>query len=59
MFDLLEARPIYDLRGHDKQVTAVTFSPNSGDLVASGGADAQVFLWKTNMHQEDKRLRGY
>ena len=51
MFDLLEARPIYDLRGHEKGVSAVTFSPK-GDYMASGGQDHFVFVWKTNIAEE-------
>lgn len=51
MFDLLEARPIYDLRGHEKGVSAVTFSAK-GDYMASGGQDNYVFVWKTNIAEE-------
>ena len=52
MFDLLEARPIYDLRGHNRPVTAAQFSPK-GDYLASGGTDNLVFLWKTNLPGKD------
>lgn len=48
LFDLLEARPIYDLRGHNRPVTAAQFSPK-GDFLASGGSDNLVFLWKSNL----------
>ena len=53
MFDLLEARPIYDLRGHEKAVTAVSFSPK-GDYIVSGGKDNLVFLWKTNIDDVER-----
>lgn len=57
MFDLLEARPIYDLRGHDNAVTAVKFSPK-GDFIASGGTDHLVFVWRTNIDEGDVDLQG-
>ena len=53
MFDLLEARPIYDLRGHEKSVTAAKFSPK-GEFLASGGSDNLVFMWKTNVDAMDR-----
>lgn len=56
LFDLLEARPIYDLRGHDKGATAVKFNAN-GNYIASGGNDKLVFLWKTNIDTADREMR--
>ncbi|VDM31126.1 unnamed protein product [Hydatigera taeniaeformis] len=47
IFDLLEGRPIYTLSGHKGAISAAAFSI-SGELFASGGADEQVFIWKTN-----------
>ncbi|PAA75880.1 hypothetical protein BOX15_Mlig012063g1 [Macrostomum lignano] len=50
LYDLLEGRLIYTLRGHDGAVTACSFSV-CGANFASGGADQQVFLWRTNFDQ--------
>ncbi|XP_038611938.1 POC1 centriolar protein homolog B [Tachyglossus aculeatus] len=47
ILDLLEGRLIYTLHGHTGPVLAVSFS-KGGEQFASGGADAQVLLWKTN-----------
>jgi centriolar protein POC1 len=41
IFDLLEARPIYDLLGHKSSVTAVKFS-SKGNFFASGSEDKMV-----------------
>ena len=49
IFDLLEARPVFDLLGHEKPVTAVAFSPRNGSTIASGGKDSLVFLWQSNL----------
>ena len=49
IFDLLEARPVFDLLGHEKPVTAVAFSPKTGSTIASGGKDSLVFLWQSNL----------
>ncbi|XP_076447302.1 uncharacterized protein LOC143284496 isoform X1 [Babylonia areolata] len=50
IFDLLEGRIFYTLHGHQGPVTAATFSKN-GEFFASGGADEQVLVWKTNFDQ--------
>uniref|UniRef100_A0A674HYA1 POC1 centriolar protein homolog B n=1 Tax=Terrapene triunguis TaxID=2587831 RepID=A0A674HYA1_9SAUR len=47
IMDLLEGRLIYTLHGHKGPVLSVAFS-KGGEKFASGGADAQVLLWKTN-----------
>ncbi|KAM7178925.1 POC1 centriolar protein homolog B isoform 3-T3 [Macrochelys suwanniensis] len=47
IMDLLEGRVIYTLHGHKGPVLSVAFS-KGGEKFASGGADAQVLLWKTN-----------
>ncbi len=44
MFDLLEARPIYDVLGHKESVTTVKFS-TKGDYFASGSEDKMVYVW--------------
>ncbi|CAH7329429.1 Poc1b [Phodopus roborovskii] len=50
ILDLVEGRLIYTLQGHTGPVSTVTFSKD-GELFTSGGADAQVLLWRTNFNQ--------
>ncbi|XP_023078173.2 POC1 centriolar protein homolog B isoform X4 [Piliocolobus tephrosceles] len=50
ILDLLEGRLIYTLQGHTGPVFTVSFS-KGGELFASGGADTQVLLWKTNFDE--------
>ena len=45
--DLLEARPIYTLKGHTDGVKTVAFS-SDGNFFASGSADRQLLVWKSN-----------
>lgn len=52
ILDLLEGRLIYTLHGHKGPVLTVAFS-KGGEKFASGGADAQVLLWKTNFDSFD------
>ncbi|XP_010006305.1 PREDICTED: POC1 centriolar protein homolog B [Chaetura pelagica] len=52
ILDLLEGRLIYTLHGHKGPVLSVAFS-KGGEKFASGGADAQVLLWKTNFDSFD------
>lgn len=52
VLDLLEGRPIYTLKGHATAVTSVTFS-SDGQFFASGGADRQLLIWKTNFDRDD------
>ncbi len=40
-----------------RPVMCVAFSP-AGKFVASGGADNQVFVWKTNVDAVDQRIAG-
>ncbi|XP_053114229.1 POC1 centriolar protein homolog B isoform X3 [Hemicordylus capensis] len=47
IMDLLEGRLLYTLHGHEGPVFTVAFS-KGGETFASGGADIQVLLWKTN-----------
>jgi len=49
---LLEGRPIYTLKGHASSITSITFSQD-GDFFASGGADRQVLMWKSNFCRDD------
>lgn len=41
ILDLLEGRPIFTMKGHTKQVTAVQFSKD-GKIFATGGKDNEV-----------------
>lgn len=50
ILDLLEGRLIYTLQGHTGPVFTVSFS-KGGELFTSGGADAQVLLWRTNFDE--------
>nr|KAF6497135.1 POC1 centriolar protein B [Rousettus aegyptiacus] len=50
ILDLLEGRLIYTLQGHTGPVFTVSFS-KGGELFSSGGADAQVLLWRTNFDE--------
>ncbi|KAJ4439632.1 hypothetical protein ANN_07760 [Periplaneta americana] len=52
VMDLLEGRPIYTLQGHEGSITSVAFSAN-GEYFASGGADQQILVWKTNFDRQD------
>ncbi|NXP04218.1 POC1B protein, partial [Thinocorus orbignyianus] len=52
ILDLLEGRLIYTLHGHKGPVLSVAFS-KGGEKFASGGADSQVLLWKTNFDSFD------
>ncbi|NXU51427.1 POC1B protein, partial [Turnix velox] len=52
ILDLLEERLIYTLHGHKGPVLSVAFS-KGGEKFASGGADSQVLLWKTNFDSFD------
>ncbi|NXT83405.1 POC1B protein, partial [Zapornia atra] len=52
ILDLLEGRLIYTLHGHKGPVLSVAFS-KGGEKFASGGADTQVLLWKTNIDSID------
>ncbi|XP_062489831.1 POC1 centriolar protein homolog B isoform X7 [Pezoporus occidentalis] len=54
ILDVLEGRLIYTLHGHKGPVLSVAFS-KKGEKFASGGADAQVLLWKTNFDSWDHK----
>ena len=47
VLDLREGHLFYTLHGHQSDATATCFSPN-GAFFATGGADKQVLVWKTN-----------
>ncbi len=47
MWDLREGQLFYTLHGHEGATYGVDFSP-AGDFFASGGADEQVLVWRTN-----------
>lgn len=47
VWDLREGQLFYTLHGHEGATYGVNFSP-AGDFFASGGADEQVLVWRTN-----------
>lgn len=47
VWDLREGQLFYTLHGHEGATHGVCFSP-AGDFFASGGADEQVLVWRTN-----------
>ena len=47
VWDLREGQLFYTLNGHDGPATCCEFSQN-GDYFATGGADMNVMVWKTN-----------
>ena len=47
VWDLREGQLFYTLHGHEGATFGVDFSP-AGDFFASGGADEQVLVWRTN-----------
>ena len=49
--DLLEGRPIYTLKGHASGITSIAFS-KTGEYFASGGADRQLLMWKSNFDKD-------
>lgn len=53
ILDLLEGRPIYTLKGHVGEITAIAFS-KTGEYFTSGGEDRQLLIWKSNFDKEDK-----
>ncbi|KAK9508581.1 hypothetical protein O3M35_006112 [Rhynocoris fuscipes] len=52
VIDLIEGRAILSLEGHKKAVTAVTFS-KTGKNFATGSADRNVFVWRTNLNEDN------
>ena len=56
IYDLLEARPIYDVLGHKSAVTSVRFS-TKGNFFASGSEDKMVYIWKTNFDEVDEMVQ--
>jgi centriolar protein POC1 len=54
VWDVQEGHLFYTLHGHKNgPTTAAVFSPE-GDFFASGGADTQVMVWKSNFDKIDK-----
>jgi centriolar protein POC1 len=52
---------MYTLEGHEGAVNAAVFSPD-GEYFASGGADDQVLVWRSNLVDNgmwgvDRRVR--
>ena len=52
------AEPIAELRGHDRDVTSLAFSP-TGDMLASGSDDDHIRLWSVPTGDELGVLDGH
>ena len=46
--DLRQGAPIYTLYGHESEATSLAFTKN-GKSFTSGGKDAVVMLWRSNL----------
>ena len=56
IYDLLQARTIYTLSGHQSQVNSVGFSPG-GEHCVSGGQDNHILVWKLNLDVGDEGVK--
>ena len=52
------AKKLGTLRGHEDNVSSVTFSPD-GTRLASGSSDATIRLWDVETREELATLRGH
>lgn len=50
--DVIEGRPLYTLNGHEGSVSTCQFSKD-GSIMATGGVDCCVMVWKTNFTDEN------
>jgi centriolar protein POC1 len=55
VWDLKMGQILYTLYGHDGPATAVAFSQN-GDFFCSGGVDAMLMIWKSNVRNMDEEF---
>lgn len=49
VYDLLEGRPLYTVRGHEDAVTAAAFCQGDGTHFATGSSDERVFVWSAKL----------
>jgi centriolar protein POC1 len=58
VWDLMEGHLLYTLHGHKESMATNTacFSPGN-EYFASGGDDAQVFLWKSNLKSSIQEIK--
>ncbi|KAI9217382.1 WD40-repeat-containing domain protein [Blastocladiella britannica] len=50
VWDVVEGHLVYSLHGHERgATTAAVFAPGNSGMLATGGEDAQVFVWKWGM----------
>jgi WD40 repeat protein/serine/threonine protein kinase len=54
----LRSREVITLRGHEKYVRSLAFSPTNGRRIATGSADKTVRIWDLRTRQEVRRLLG-
>lgn len=52
VWDLKMGQILYTLYGHEGPATAANFSPD-GDFFCSGGTDAVLMVWKSNVKNMD------
>ena len=58
IYDLASRRQLHHLKGHEKEVFAVAWSPD-GATIASGGKDKTIRLWAPETGKQIAVLRGH
>ena len=58
IYDLASGRQLHHLKGHEKEVLAVAWSPD-GATIASGGMDKTIRLWNPTTGDQTAVLRGH
>ena len=58
IYDLASGRQLHHLKGHEKEVFAVAWSPD-GATIASGGKDKTIRLWAPETGKQIAVLRGH
>ncbi len=58
IYDLASGRQLHHLKGHEKDVQAVAWSPD-GATIASGGMDKTIRLWNPTTGDQTAVLRGH
>jgi len=55
IWDLRQGHILYTLYGHEGASTSAAFSP-SGDYFTTGGQDAVVMVWKSNLEEIEQEF---